>query len=55
MYSLKLCEYVYTVMKEPIFSQLKGRKANDKAKELVPSPHKPENVPSAKMDQAKEP
>src|SRR5205814_2193863 len=52
---VKFDEYVYPATKEPIFGQLKGRKADDKAKEPVPSPHKPENVPSAKTDQAKEP
>ena len=52
---VKFNEYLYPAMKELNFSQLKGRKADDKAKEFIPSPHKPENVPSAKTDRMKEP
>src|SRR5436189_1583913 len=52
---VKFNEYLYLVMKELNFSQLKGRKADGKAEELVPSLYKPENVPSTKADQAKEP
>ena len=52
---VKFNEYLYPAMKELNFSQLKGRKADDKAKEFIPSPHKLESVLSTKTDQAKEP
>lgn len=49
---VKIDEYTYPAIKEPIFGKLKGRITNLRTKEPVPSPREPE---SAQKDQVNEP